>query len=231
MYWLSVVVAIALLACQSVRAECGCKAAKRETKVVPDAIVDELDDPPERLIDLMRHEVDSDNAKEMTLIPGGDFAIGTIQPVFREDLEAERRVHVDEFYLDRFEVSNERFEEFVAATGHRTDAERFGDSFVFEAALSEKQREEHRDFRVASALWWYKVKAVDWMHPEGPDSDIRSRAQHPVVHVSWRDAVAYCRWAGKRLPSEAEWEVACRGGKKDKLFPWGNKLMAKDRHW
>lgn len=79
-------------------------------------------------------------------------------------------------------------------------------------------------------LRWYKIKGASWKNPEGPESNIDDRLTHPVIHVSWKDAVNYCQWKNKRLPSEAEYEAACRGGKRGKLFPWGNKLMPKDEH-
>ncbi|XP_055662262.1 formylglycine-generating enzyme isoform X2 [Falco peregrinus] len=142
----------------------------------------------------------------MVAIPGGVFTMGTDEPEIKQDGEwPARRVHVNSFYMDQYEVSNEEFERFVNSTGYITE--------------------------VAAAPWWLPVKGANWKHPEGPDSSISNRMDHPVLHVSWNDAVAFCTWAGKRLPTEAEWEYSCRGGLENRLFPWGNKLQPKGQHY
>jgi formylglycine-generating enzyme required for sulfatase activity len=137
-----------------------------------------------------------------------------------------REVMLAPFRIDRYAVSNARFAEFAAVTGYRTDAERFGWSFVFAGLLPA----DHPETRaVAQAPWWRQVEGADWRHPEGPRSSIRQRLDHPVVHVSWRDASAYCRWAGLRLPTEAEWEYAARGGLEQARYPWGDELRPEGR--
>lgn len=169
---------------------------------------------------------------EMVKIAEGDYFIGTSEPQFLEDNESpERSVHVNQFFIDKYEVSNAEFARFVTSTGYVTYAEKFGDSFVFEQFLTEEVREKYKDFRALRAPWWYKVNNTFWRQPEGEESSINDRLNHPVVHVSWVDATAFCEFKNKRLPTEPEWEVACRGGKRSKNFPWGNKLTPRDQHW
>ncbi|XP_036984378.2 formylglycine-generating enzyme isoform X5 [Artibeus jamaicensis] len=168
---------------------------------------------------------------KMVLVPAGVFTMGTDDPQIKQDGEGPaRRVTLDAFYMDAYEVSNTDFEKFVNATGYLTEAEKFGDSFVFEGMLSERVKTGVQQ-AVAAAPWWLPVKGANWRHPEGPDSAVAHRPDHPVLHVSWNDAVAYCAWAGKRLPTEAEWEYSCRGGLRNRLFPWGNKLQPKGQHY
>jgi sulfatase modifying factor 1 len=144
------------------------------------------------------------------------------------DGEAPRHdVTLDAFRIDRFAVTNAAFARFVDATGWVTDAERFGWSFVFAGLLPH----DFPDTRgVVSAEWWRAVEGADWCHPEGPQSSVETRADHPVVHVSWHDALAYCRWTGTRLPTEAEWECAARAGRASSAFPWGDDLEPAGEH-
>ncbi|RZF44480.1 hypothetical protein LSTR_LSTR002253 [Laodelphax striatellus] len=168
--------------------------------------------------------------EKMVFIKGKQFFMGTDEPIVTADGESpERTVKVDNFFMDAYEVNNAQFKQFVDDTNYITEAERFGDSFVFEPLISEKVKSSITQ-AVAGAPWWLPVKASSWRNPEGPDSNIEDRMNHPVVHVSWNDAVAFCAWAGKRLPTEAEWEFACRSSLDRRLFPWGNKMMPNDKH-
>ncbi|HEX5080232.1 MAG TPA: formylglycine-generating enzyme family protein [Geminicoccaceae bacterium] len=165
----------------------------------------------------------------MVLLPGGEFLMGDDSGEgYAADGEGPARsVRVEPFWIDACVVSNAAFAAFVAATGYVTEAERFGWSFVFAGLLPD----DFPPTRAAvAAPWWRRVDGADWRHPEGPQSGIDDRAGHPVLHVSWHDAAAYCGWAGKRLPTEAEWEYAARGGLEGRRYPWGDQLRPDGEH-
>lgn len=166
----------------------------------------------------------------MISISGGDFFMGTIEKEgFPSDGEGPvRRVKVDPFLIDSYCVTNAEFQQFVQETGYVTEAETFGWSYVFYLLLSPTLLRQTPS--VPQTPWWYGVKDAYWQFPEGPGSTIIDRMDHPVVHISWNDAVSFCNWAGKRLPTEAEWEYAARGGLEQKKYPWGDELTPNGEH-
>ncbi|XIA63450.1 SUMF1/EgtB/PvdO family nonheme iron enzyme [Bradyrhizobium sp. TZ2] len=150
---------------------------------------------------------------------GGSFIMGSSDTRFPDDGEGPtRQVTVNEFAIACFAVSNLQFGDFVRATGYATDAERYGWSFVFAGLLTDDFKREIGS-RAAETPWWIPVPHAYWAQPEGPESTVVDRLDHPVVQVSWNDAVAYCRWSGTRLPTEAEWEMAARGGPSRRRTP------------
>src|SRR3954447_2216809 len=166
---------------------------------------------------------------DLVMIPAGEFAMGSVDPRgYAADGEGPvHAVELPAFEIGRHAVTNDEFGRFVTATGYRTTAEQLGDSFVFGGLLPD-------DFpptqAVAAAPWWRLVEGSCWRHPEGPQSHLDGRGDHPAIHVSWFDAMAFCAWSGTRLPSEAEWERAARGGRSGHHYPGGDEREPAGAH-
>lgn len=181
----------------------------------------------------------------MVWVPGGEFSMGSDesgeslcrQPGVTRDAQPIHRVYVDGFWMDATEVTNAQFEKFVNATGYRTIAEIAPTKEEFPTAPPENLVAGSTVFTPTSGpvklndmfQWWRYQHGANWRHPTGPDSDLKGREKYPVVQVGYPDAEAYAKWAGKRLPTEAEWEFAARGGLSGKLYAWGDELKPKDK--
>lgn len=176
-----------------------------------------------------RQRATAGSTEGMIRLDGGPFLMGSEDAdcVSQDGEGPIRTVTVDPFYLDRATVTNAQFAEFIHATGYVTEAERFGWSFVFHTHLPDRGVQLQQ---VPGLHWWRRVEGAKWSNPEGPDTSVTKRENFPAVHVSWNDAAEYAKWAGKRLPTEAEWEFAARGGLEQNRFPWGNELTPGGKH-
>lgn len=181
----------------------------------------------------------------MVLIPGGIFLMGGDNEEAWVDEYPKHEVFIDSFWIDKHEVTNAQFEAFVNATGYITTAEKVVDWDEIKKGLPPNTPKPNANQLAPASLvfvptsqavslhdvslWWEWRKGANWRQPHGPGSNINGKERHPVVHVSWFDAIAYCEWAGKRLPTEAEWEYASRGGIKNAVFPWGNEKINNEK--
>lgn len=187
----------------------------------------------------------------MVLIKGGVFEMGGDNTQADQDEYPKHSVKVSSFYMDATAVTNDQFKKFVDATGYITTAEQKPDWEELKKDLPPGTPKPDDDMLVAASLvfkqtpgpvnlndygqWWEWVPGASWKHPQGPQSNLKGIENYPVVHVSYFDALAYCKWAGKRLPTEAEWEYAARGGLENNIYPWGNEHIntgkAKANSW
>lgn len=191
-------------------------------------------------------QASASSAKEgMVWIPGGSFTMGGVGPNARPDEYPRHEVEISGFWMDETEVTNKQFSDFVRATGYVTTAEKKVDWETLKKDLpADTEKPDEASLAPGSLIfkkpqileknmhyskWWHWQKGACWSHPEGPGSSIAGREDYPVVHVSYFDALEYCKWANKRLPTEAEWEYAARGGLSDKEYCWGDQPLDASR--
>jgi formylglycine-generating enzyme required for sulfatase activity len=183
----------------------------------------------------------ANSPKDMVWVPGGEFFMGSDHKLAQRNERPTHRVKVDGFWMDRHHVTNAEFRRFVQATRYVTTAERKPDWDTIKVQVAPGTSKPPESALVAGAMvfmgtdrpvslddwsqWWRYVPGADWQHPQGPGSSIEGKDTHPVVQVSYEDALAYARWAGKSLPTEAQWEFAARGGLEQATYAWGDEFQ------
>ena len=185
-----------------------------------------------------KKSINHDFILNMTLIPGGDFMMGSHDSTNFPDEYPPHKVTISPFLMDQYEVTNKQFDTFVKNTGYVTTAEtnfkiydiQIGDSINKRGSLIFSNRDLSEQSKLENLTWWKWCENASWKNPEGPGSSIIEIMDHPVVHISWYDANEYAKWTGKRLPTEAEWEWAARGGERNMKFPWGNSDVTNSYH-
>jgi formylglycine-generating enzyme required for sulfatase activity len=222
---------------------CGCETAENKVAVNKDSLAHCASNLPSRFAvdssDAIIKSPDSVSHKQMVWIPGGRFVMGASDNQARQDEFPQHPVEVKGFWMDETEVTNEQFAKFVKETGYVTTAERKPDWEEIKKQVPPDTPKPPDSLLVPSSLvftasatpislndasqWWRWVRGANWQHPQGPGSDIKGKEKYPVVHISWDDANAYAKWAGKRLPTEAEWEFAARAGLQGKPYTWGDE--------
>ncbi|MEM9281858.1 MAG: formylglycine-generating enzyme family protein [Verrucomicrobiota bacterium] len=190
------------------------------------------DDGPARQSIEANRSPEAGSRAGMVEISEGSFLMGAEDgEVWMADGEGPvREVALSSFWIDQTTVTNDQFAAFVEATNYVTEAEHFGWSFVFHDQIPKAHRKRAELVEVDGTSWWAKLEKADWRKPGGPGTNLKKLGEHPVVHVSWNDAAAYAFWMGKRLPTEAEWECASRGGLEQQIYPWGNELHPGGKH-
>ncbi|MBI5760011.1 MAG: formylglycine-generating enzyme family protein [Planctomycetales bacterium] len=215
------------------------------TDRAPDEATSKTPDNTRRRRSTPSREPPTDGPPGMVWVPGGEFSMGSDDKDAYNVEKPAHRVYVDGFWMDPTEVTNVQFREFVDATGFVTTAEKAPELEEIMKQLPPGTPPPDKEKLVPGSLvfaqpdhpvpttdiseWWEWKPGANWRHPEGPGTNIDDKDDHPVVHICWDDAVAYCKWAGKRLPTEAEWEFAARGGLAGKQFVWGDDPVDEEK--